>query len=68
MMITMMIMIIIIAFCLQGLEMLCKVELSCHPTTVSSKLKELGKDHDRQLLVWKERENFMMKFKDAVVC
>lgn len=58
MMIIMMIMIIFIPSCLQGLEMLCKMGLSCHPTTVSSKLKELGKDHDRQLLEWKERDEF----------
>ena len=51
-------MIIFITSCLQGLEMLCKMGLSCHPTTVSSKLKELGKDHDRQLLEWKERDEF----------
>ena len=54
----MMMMMMIIPSCLQGLDMLCKMGLSCHPTTVSSKLKELGKDHDRQLLSWKESEEF----------
>ena len=33
--------------------MVCKMGLSCHPKTVSSKLKELGKDHDQELLKWK---------------
>ena len=28
--------------------------LSCHPKTVASKLKELGNDHDQELLEWKE--------------
>ena len=58
MMIIIIIMIIFIPSCLQGLEMLCEMGLSCHPTTVSSKLKELGKDHDIQLLEWKERYEF----------
>lgn len=34
--------------------MLCKMGLSCHPSTVASKLKELGKDHDQELLKWKQ--------------
>ena len=33
--------------------MLCKMGLSCHPTTVATKLKELRKDHDKELLAWK---------------
>ena len=33
--------------------MLCKMGLSCHPTTIATKLKELGKDHDIELLAWK---------------
>lgn len=36
--------------CIQGLEMLCKMGLSCHPKTVASKSKELGKAHDQELL------------------
>ena len=35
--------------------MLCKVGLSCHPSTVASKLKDLGKDHDQELLKWKQK-------------
>ena len=38
--------------------MLCKMGLSCHPTTVASKLKEMGKDHDKQLLAWKKKVEF----------
>lgn len=38
--------------------MLCKMGLSCHPTTVASKLKELGKDHDKLLLSWKQKVEF----------
>ena len=34
--------------------MLCKMGLSCHLSTVASKLKELGKDHDQELLKWKQ--------------
>ena len=34
--------------------MLCKMGVSCHPLTVASKLRELGKDHDQELLKWKK--------------
>ena len=33
---------------------MCKMGLSCHPSSVASKLRELGKDHDKDLLTWKK--------------
>lgn len=35
--------------------MLCEMGLSCHPSIVVSKLKEPGKDHDQELLKWKQQ-------------
>ena len=43
---------------MQELEMPCKKGLSCHPTIIASKLKELGKDHDKELLSWKQKVEF----------
>lgn len=34
--------------------MLCKMGLYCHPKTVASKSKKLGKAHDQELLNWKK--------------
>lgn len=34
--------------------MLCKVGLSCHPATVATKAKQVGKDHEKELLEWKK--------------
>lgn len=45
--------------------MLSKMGLSCHPATVALKLKELGKDHDKQLLAWKKMWNLLMRSTEA---
>ena len=48
---------------------LVQMDLSCHPSTVACKLKELGKDHDHELLKWKqslERDDEMKRRKEIL--
>lgn len=40
---------------LQGLDILFKIGLTCNPRTLALKMKDLGKNHDMELIQWKSR-------------
>lgn len=40
---------------LQGLDILFTIGLTCNPRTLALKMKDLGKNHDMELIQWKSR-------------
>lgn len=50
---------------LQGLDILFKIGLTCNPRTLALKMKDLGKNHDMELIQWKSRLELKNEVKRA---